>query len=79
MASFDLETFAKVTGQTGTGLFQSIGMSFGLPSCMLGLAANALNLLPSDVLGDVSDKIAEGKAAANDKMKEVFSKLDSDT
>ena len=79
MASFDLETFLKVQGETGTGVFQAIGMSYGVPSCMLNLASAALNLLPSDVLGDMSDKIAEGKNAANDKMKEVFAKLTRDS
>ena len=79
MASFDLETFLKVQGETGTGAFQALGMSFGVPSCMLNLASAALNLLPSDVLGDMSDKIAEGKNAANDKMKEVFAKLTRDS
>jgi len=79
MGSFDLETFAKVQGQTGTGVFQSIGMAYGLPSCMLSLGQSAMNLLPASVLGPMSGKIAEAKAAAQDKMKEVFSKLMRDT
>ena len=35
MASFDAETFFKVTGETGTGFFDAVGMAYGLPSCML--------------------------------------------
>ncbi len=69
MASFDLETFLKVQGQTGTGAFQALGMSFGMPSCMLNLAAGAMNLLPSSVLSDMQTKITAGKAKANEVTK----------
>ena len=61
MASFDLETFLKVQGQTGTGAIQALGMSFGMPSCMLNMAAGALNLLPSSVLSNMQSNIAGGK------------------
>ena len=75
MASFDLETFLKVQGQTGTGAIQALGMSFGMPSCMLNMAAGALNLLPSSVLSNMQENIAGGKAKANEVTKEVFKKL----
>ena len=74
MASFDLQTFAKVTG-TGTSPFAAMGMSFGLPSCMLSLAAGALNLLPGNILVQMDSAIAEGRAAANNLTKEIFKKL----
>jgi hypothetical protein len=79
MASFDLETFLKVQGQTGTGAFQALGMSYGMPSCMLNLAAGALNLLPSSVLSDIQTQITAGKARANEVTKEVFKKLTLNT
>ena len=75
MASFDLETFLKVQGQTGTGALQALGMSYGMPSCMLNLAAGAMNLLPSSVLSDMQSQISQGKAKANEITKEVFKKL----
>ncbi len=75
MATFDLDTFLKVQGQTGTGAFQALGMAYGMPSCMLNLASDALNLLPSSVLSDIQSKITEGKAKANEVTKEVFKKL----
>ena len=75
MASFDLDTFLKVQGQTGTGAIQALGMSFGMPSCMLNLANNAMNLLPSSVLSDISSQIKAGKAKANEVSKEVFKKM----
>ena len=79
MASFDLETFLKVQGQTGTGAIQALGMSFGMPSCMLNIAAGALNLLPSSVLSNMQSNIASGKAKANEITKEVFKKLSLNT
>ena len=75
MASFDLETFLKVQGQTGTGAFQALGMSYGMPSCMLNLATEALNLLPSSVLGDVQTKLTEAQAKAKEDTAAVFKKL----
>ncbi|MHC4237938.1 MAG: hypothetical protein ACYSSM_06850 [Planctomycetota bacterium] len=75
MASFDLETFLKVQGQTGTGAIQALGMSYGVPSCMLNLASQALNLLPSSVLTDIKSQVLAGKAKANEVTKEVFKKL----
>ena len=75
MASFDLETFLKVQGQTGTGAIQALGMSFGMPSCMLNLANNAMNLLPSSVLSNISSQMKAGKAKANEVTKEVFKKM----
>jgi len=75
MASFDLETFLKVQGNTGTGAIQALGMSYGMPSCMLNLVNEALNLLPSSVLSDVKSQIISGKAKANEVTKQVFKKM----
>ena len=75
MASFDLETFLKVKGQTGTGTIQALGMSYGMPSCMLNLAGNALSLLPSSVLSDIQSKIFNGKSKAKEKVAEVVKKV----
>ena len=79
MASFDLETFLKVQGNTGTGALEALGMSYGMPSCMLNLARQALNLLPSSVLADVSSQMKAGKAKANEITKEVFKKMSLNT
>jgi len=75
MASFDLDTFLKVQGKTGTGAVQALGMSFGVPSCMLNMAAGALNLLPSSLLTGIQSNISQGKAKANEITKEVLKKL----
>ena len=75
MASFDLDTFLKVQGQTGTGAIQALGMSFGMPSCMLNLASQALGLLPSSILTDIRSQVSSAKAKANEVTKEVFKKM----
>ena len=75
MASFDLETFLKVQGNTGTGALEALGMSYGMPSCMLNLARQAMNLLPSSVLADMSSQMKAAKAKANEVTKEVFKKM----
>ena len=79
MASFDLETFLQVQGNTGTGAVEALGMSFGMPSCMLNLARQGMNLLPTSVLSDISSQMTLGKAKANEVTKEVFKKLTLNT
>ena len=74
MASFDLDTFLKVQGQTGTDAVGALGMSFGVPSCMLNLARQAMALLPSSILTDIRGSIQEGKAAANEVTSAFFKK-----
>lgn len=79
MSTFDLETFLKVKGTTGTGTLQAMGMSFGVPSCMLNLAGNALSLLPSGVLSSISSKLNIGKSKAKENVAAVFNKLGMST
>jgi hypothetical protein len=79
MASFDVGAFAKIKGQTGTGTLQAIGMSYGMPSCMLNLAGQALSLLPSDLLVDLQNKTAASKAKAQEAITAAFQKLGLDS
>lgn len=79
MASFDLNTFLNVQGNTGTGLVRSLGMSFGLPSCLLDLTSNLLSILPSSILSDLRLDVLTGKTAANQVTKAIFKKLTLDT
>lgn len=79
MASFDLNTFLRVQGQTGTGAIQALGMSFGLPSCLLNLTGNLLKLLPSSVLNDLRSQTLVGKTKANEITREIFKKIMLDT
>ena len=79
MASFDYKTFLKVQGETGTGAVQALGMAYGMPSCMLNLASDALSILPSSVLGEMQGSIASAKSKANSVTKQLLNKLFLDT
>lgn len=74
MATFDEEVFLKVTGQTGTGFFDAVGMAYGLPSCMLNLADDLeiLNLLPSNVLYNMQEVMADAREKANNVTQWAF-------
>ena len=78
MASFDLDTFLSVQGQTGTGPVQALGMAYGVPSCMLNLASDVLSLLPSPVLISMNLAAQQGKAKANEITAKLFRILQFD-
>jgi len=72
MAAFDVETFLKVKQFTGTSNIEAIGMSFGLPSCILDLGAKALSLLPLDMLFILRRDIDSAERRAEDKVYQAF-------
>ena len=63
MANFDINLFASVVGRDGN-LLDSIQTSFGFPSCLKQLTAEAVALIPRSVLNQVlgSGESAEAKA-----------------
>jgi len=79
MASFDLETYLRVQGTTGASTFESIGMSFGIPSCIIGLGQGALSLIPSNLLGSMSTDIEAAKSKAQSVVSDVFKKITKKT
>jgi len=78
MASFDIDTFLTAQGQTGAGPVQALGMAYGVPSCMLDLASQALSLLPSPVLVSMNLAAEAGKAKANEITQKLFRILQFD-
>lgn len=78
MASFDLDTFLRAQSQTGTGPVQALGMAYGVPSCMLNLAGDVLELLPSPVLLSMNIAAQQGKAKANEVVEKLFRILQFD-
>ena len=71
MATFDVKTYAAAAGQQGTSLPTSIGMGFGLPSCMLNLADQALSILPSELLFELQEKIKEAMRKGQDQARGI--------
>lgn len=75
MAGFDLSLFNRINGTTGATALESIGMTFGIPGCLLGLGQNILSLLPGPTLGGMSRDIAGARDAANEITAEQTRKL----
>ena len=74
MPTFDLKTFAQVTGQGG-GLATALGTSFGVPSCIMNMANELLSLIPSNVLGGIRSNVSIGRNAADSVTKALSAKL----
>jgi len=72
MAAFDTESFLKAQGQSPVGALTSVGMAFGLPTCMLNLGANALGLLPTPVLATILLSAQLAKSRAQEIISEIF-------
>ena len=71
MPSFDADTFLRAQGQSGNAI-QSLGMAYGVPSCMLDLAGDVLSLLPTPVLISMNLAAQQGKAKANEIIQKLF-------
>lgn len=71
---FDLGTYygAKGFGKSG---FQSLGLAFGLPQCILDLAQSALALLPSDTLISLTNEIEQARSKAINEINEYIKNL----
>lgn len=77
MATFDLETFIKVSGRQDA--VTSLGTAFGMPTCLLNFNRELLNLLPSPILDAMADQGAEGRDKADEVTKDFIKKLALDT
>lgn len=78
MAIFDIKTYLSVAGNARSGaanLATGVATSFGVPSCMLNMAATLLNLLPTSILGTMRREVSNGKDRADDVIKGVLAKL----
>jgi hypothetical protein len=78
MASFDLETFLRVQNQGG-GAFEALGASFGIPNCLLDLGKEALSILPTSILADVTGQVKDARDLADSVTKEIVKKIMLDT
>jgi len=75
MGSFNYDTFSKVLGNQGSNIINAVGMSFGMPSCLLNLVEDALRILPKPVLNSLQKSIMQGKQKANAATSAVFEAL----
>lgn len=71
--AFDINGLAASLG-SGNPL-TAVGTSFGMPSCLLNLAAEALALLPSPLLAYLNELAAEAAARAQEFLSELLDRL----
>lgn len=71
MASFDLETFLSVKGE-GNGAIRALGITYGMPSCLLNLGEDLLSLLPTPVLVSISLATQEARAKAQEFINKLY-------
>jgi hypothetical protein len=74
MPKFDIQTFSRVTN-TGGSIAAATGSAFGVPSCIMNLVPELLNLLPSGILLGVKENAQAGRDAADSVTKSVSAKL----
>jgi hypothetical protein len=72
--AFDAKTFLQQANQ-GTSVTQALGGSFGIPSCMLGLASDVLGLIPTPILLAMRQSIAAGRTLADAVIKRINSEI----
>lgn len=77
MAFFDLKAYATLIGQGQTPL-GAAGSMFGVPSCLMNLAADVLRLLPSRALFGILGELESGRSMANSTTRAILSKLRTD-
>lgn len=70
MAKFDTSNFVQSVNN-GDSPIQSLGGSFGLPSCLTDLTEELLALLPGNILGALSAGTQDGIDKANDLIKRI--------
>jgi len=79
MASWDYAKAASVITTSPTPILDALEVQFGVPTCAINFAKEALSAFPSPVLESLNSGIGEGKRAANSLVKDVTQKLFFDT
>lgn len=74
MPKFDANTALIVLGNEGSPI-DALGMSFGVPNCLISFTKDALKLFPSSVLSPMSTDIDNGLSRALDVIADVKKKL----
>ena len=75
MATFDLNTYLKLKGGDQRSAVKALGMQFGIPSCLLNFAEDALSLIPTPIVGQISLMATAGADKADEITKEIFKRL----
>jgi len=79
MATFDMSKAAGIITTSKTPILDALGVQYGLPTCLLDIAKEALAAFPSPILNSMHSGIDAGKAKADELMKEITRKIFLDT
>lgn len=74
MGVFDIKAFTTLLGQ-GNGVLGSVGGAFGVPSCLLNLAKDVLQLLPTNALFGIMGELEDGRSMADSVTKSIMSQV----
>tara|TARA_R110000824_G_scaffold8320_1_gene37550 strand:+ start:9144 stop:12143 length:3000 start_codon:yes stop_codon:yes gene_type:complete len=79
MATFDMSKAAGIITTSPTPILDALAVQYGLPTCLLDLAKEALAAFPSPVLNNIHSGIGAGKSKADELMKEITRRVFLDT
>ena len=79
MASFDWQKAAAIITSSPTPVLDVLGVSFGVPQCLLDFAKDVLNAFPSSVLNSFQAGLENGKELADSIFKDLIRKIFLDT
>lgn len=74
MAAFDVKAALSVAGQGG-GVVGAVGAAYGVPSCLMNLASDVLNALPTGLLFGMRGDLDNGRGLADDVIKSISARL----
>ena len=75
MAIFDYQRASSILTTSPSPLLDALGTEFGVPQCMMDFSKAVLAAIPSDLLGGMSNSIADGMAAADTIFKNAIQRL----
>ena len=75
MAEFDMAKASAIITTSKTPILDVLGVQYGVPTCMLDIAKEALRAFPSPVLNSFYNGISEGKDRADEIFKDVMRKV----
>ena len=79
MATFDMSKASAIITTSPTPILDALGVQYGLPTCLLDLAKEALAAFPSPILNNMNSGIQAGKSKADELTKEITRRVFLDT
>lgn len=65
MPELNLKALGSILGETGGNPLESVGLAWGVPTCLINYSKELLQLLPTDVLQSTANDLGNAKKTAN--------------